>query len=317
MPDLSGKTAIVTGANSGIGLEAARELARHGAQVVLAVRNLAKGEAALADIRGDMPGAAVEVRQLDLASLASVRTFAAAAGAAYPTLDLLVNNAGVMALPYHQTVDGFEMQFGTNHLGHFALTGLLLGPLLAAPAARVVTVASLMHRYGSMDFDNLQWEQGYDKWRAYSRSKLANMLFAFELQRKFAAAGVRAISVAAHPGYAATNLQLAGPQMENSGIALAASKLLNKVLAQSAEMGALPTLYAGVADDVQGGDFIGPGGLGGARGYPTTAKASDAAYDATDAARLWTISEELTGVRYAALGADVAPAQGSEALVLT
>ena len=303
IPYSTGKTAIVTGANSGIGFEAARELARKGAQVVMACRKRDKGEAARQRIRDEQPDAQVEWRALDLANQASVREFAAEFGRRGTPLDLLINNAGVMAIPFRKTVDGFEMQLGTNHFGHFALTGLLLDALLAAPAARVVTVSSGAHLMGSMNFADLNWEQGYQPWWAYGRSKLANLLFAYELQRKFAAAEVRAISVAAHPGYAATNLQFVGPEMAHSSFGVQMSRIGNALLAQTAAMGALPTLYAAVAPDVQGGDYIGPGGLFGMRGYPAQAHSNAASHDTAAAAKLWAVSVEKTRVRYDALAA--------------
>jgi NAD(P)-dependent dehydrogenase (short-subunit alcohol dehydrogenase family) len=302
MPDLTGKVAIVTGGNSGIGLEAVRELARKGAQVILAARSEEKGRKAVDTLHQEMPTAQVELRLLDLADLGAVRAFAATVLRDFTRLDLLINNAGVMAIPERKTVDGLEMQLGTNHFGHFALTGLLLEPLLAAPAARIVTVSSGAHKMGKMDFDNLNWEQGgYQKWQAYGRSKLANLLFAFELQRRLARAGAKAISVAAHPGYTSTNLQYVGPQMEGSSWMESMMKGINSLVAQPGEMGALPTLYAAVAPDVQGGDYIGPDGLFEMRGYPQKVEANAAAHNEADAAQLWARSEVLTGVGYPAL----------------
>src|SRR4051812_34116937 len=275
MPDQSGRRALVTGANSGIGLEAAKALAEGGARVILACRDVGRGEEAARRIEGD-----VEVRRLDLADLASVRDFAA--GLDGP-LDLLVNNAGVMAPPRRTTADGFELQIGTNHLGHFALTGLLLDRLLEGERPRVVTISSGAHRIGRIDFDDLQSERRYRRWQAYGQSKLANLLFAFELQRR---AGLALFSVAAHPGYSATNLQ---------GRSLA---VFNLLLAQSAAMGALPTLYAATMD-VPPAAYIGPGGPGEMRGHPKLVSASAAARDEATAARLWEISERLTGIALA------------------
>ncbi|MFI9560600.1 oxidoreductase [Nonomuraea endophytica] len=300
--DLSGLTAVVTGANSGIGMIAAGELARRGADTVLACRDVAKGEAAVQLMRKAAPDASIEVRQLDLADLASVRAFAAAYTGG---LDILVNNAGVMALPYRQTVDGFEMQFGTNHLGHFALTGLLLPRLLERPDPRVVTVSSGLHKTGRIDFDDLQGERAYRKWAAYGQSKLANLLFAYELQRRAAGA---LTSVAAHPGYAATNLQAAGPRMEGNSILEFGSRLGNILFAQSAERGALPLLYAATERGLAGGTYVGPDGPFGSRGYPTTVGSSPASKDRTVAARLWSVSEDLTGVHYD-FPSDKAPAK--------
>ena len=303
IPDLTGKTAVVTGANSGIGFETARALARHSAQVVMACRNREKGEAARARIRAEWPAAAVEVAGLDLASLAAVSAFAATFLRRARPLDLLIKNAGVMAIPNRLTEHAFYTQLGPNHLGHFALTGLLLEALLAAPAARIVTVSSDAHKMGHMDFANLHWNTGYGRWAAYGRSKLANLLFAYELQRKLAAAQARAISVGVHPGYAATNLQPAAIETTAARALTAAFRVLNRLVAQSAAMGALPTLYAATAPGVQGGDFIGPGGLGHMRGYPIKTHSNAASYDAAVAAKLWDVSVEQTGVRYAALAA--------------
>jgi len=285
IPDLGGRAAVVTGANSGIGSVAARELARAGATVVCACRDTAKG-------RGAFPAGDVEVRELDLADLESVRAFARSFEG---RLDLLVNNAGVMAPPRRLTADGFESQFGTNHLGHFALTGLLLGALLAAPEPRVVTVSSGAHRIGWMRFDDLQGERRYNNWLAYGQSKLANLLFCFELQRRAAAAGTGLRSMAAHPGYARTNLQFAGPPWYEQLV----MRLTNPLLGQSAELGALPTLYAAVYPDLPGGSFIGPDGFMEQRGHPHVVTAASKAYDEDVARRLWEVSEELTGVRYA------------------
>ena len=298
IPDLTGVRAIVTGATSGLGLETARELVRHGAGVVLAVRDPSRGSAAAAAIARDTGRDAPEARALDLADLSSVRAFADGWDG---RLDLLVNNAGVMALPYGVTADGFEMQFGTNHLGHFALTGLVLAALLRADAPRVVTVSSGVHRTGRIDFDDLQGERSYARWQAYARSKLANLLFAFELQRRADAARVRLRSVAAHPGYAATNLQAAGPRMEGNRFREAVMKVGNTLFGQSAAAGALPQLYAATAPDVRGGEYFGPRGPMESRGAPTRVKASASAHDAALATRLWEVSEELTGVGYEAL----------------
>jgi NAD(P)-dependent dehydrogenase (short-subunit alcohol dehydrogenase family) len=295
MPDLSGLLAVVTGANSGLGLVTARELARKGAKVVIACRNVDKGADALAGIRAAVPDADASVSELDLASLASVRAFAARLSDEIERLDLLINNAGVMAPPRRLTADGFESQIGTNHLGHFALTGLLLNRLLAAPAPRVVTVSSGAHRIGKLNLDDLQSEHGYNNWRAYGQSKLANLLFCFELQRRAVAAGVALRSLAAHPGYAETNLQFAGPAgIVERGVMVVG----NKLFAQSAEMGALPTLYAATAPDLPGGSFVGPDGFMEQRGHPHVVTASGKAYNEDDWRRLWDISEELTGVRY-------------------
>ena len=282
LPDLAGKTFVVTGANSGIGRVTARELARAGARVVLAVRDTAKGERAMHDFP-----APAEVRELDLADLASVRAFAAGWDG---DLDVLVNNAGVMVPPERRTADGFELQFGTNHLGHFALTNLLLPRI----TDRVTVVSSGAHKQGRIDLDDLNWERkDYQRWPAYSQSKLANLLFMSELQRRLGEAGSAVRVTAAHPGYSATNLQ---SRSENRVMNLA-MKVGNLVVAQSDEMGALPTLYA-ATEDIPGGSYVGPDGLGEQRGHPTLVGRSGAASDAESARRLWERSEELTGVTF-------------------
>jgi NAD(P)-dependent dehydrogenase (short-subunit alcohol dehydrogenase family) len=299
VPDLGGRTIVVTGANSGIGYEAARVLAARHARVILACRNLDKAHAAAAAaITAAHPEGAVDAMELDLASLASVRAFADAFHQRYPRLDVLCNNAGVMAIPYRRTADGFEMQLGTNHLGHFALTGLLMDPLLAADGARVVTVSSGMHHIGTMRFDDLQSQRRYNKWLAYGQSKLANLLFAFELQRRAERAGARLISTGCNPGYAATNLQTAGPRMEGSALMESLWGWSNRLFAQDAVQGALPTLYAATAPEVRGGDYIAPIYYGRARGAPHRARCSARARDPQAASRLWQVSEQLTGVRY-------------------
>ena len=295
MPAQRGRRVVVTGANSGIGFHAAQELARRGAQVVLAVRDEARGQAARERMEKAVPAAQVEVRRLDLADLASVRSFAA--GFDEP-LDLLVNNAGVMALPRRRTADGFEMQLGTNHLGHFALTGLLLPRLLSAAAPRVVTISSKAHHIGRMNFDDLQSERRYQRWAAYGQSKLANLLFMLELRRRADEAGTPLTSVAAHPGYAATNLQFVGARMEGSTVKERLNGLMNRVIAQSDAQGALPTLFAATMD-LPGGAYVGPGGPGEMRGAPKLVGMSSRASDAEAARRLWEESEKLTGVSFA------------------
>jgi NAD(P)-dependent dehydrogenase (short-subunit alcohol dehydrogenase family) len=298
IPDQTGREAIITGANSGLGFEAARILAKTGARVVLAVRDTAKGSQAAAEIRVSVPRADLTVMALDLASLTSIRSFTSAFLAEHDRLDLLINNAGVMAIPRRETADGFEMQFGTNHLGHFALTGLLLPLILGTPGARVVTVSSSAHLFGKINFNDLQGNRSYGKWGAYGQSKLANLLFAYELQRRLAAAGSGAASAAAHPGYAATNLQRVGPEMEGSRLGQRTMSAVNRVLAQSAAMGALPEVYAATSPDVHGGDYIGPDGLLGQQGLPVKVKSSTRSHDQAVAARLWAVSEELTGIKY-------------------
>jgi NAD(P)-dependent dehydrogenase (short-subunit alcohol dehydrogenase family) len=307
IPDQQGRIAVVTGANSGIGLEAARELARAGGRLVLACRSTAKGVAAAESIRATVPGAELDVEALDLTSLDSVRAFAGRY--AHERLDLLINNAGVMASPYSKTADGFELQLGTNHLGHFALTGLLLGKLLATPRARVVTVSSTAHKFGRIDFDDLQSERSYQRWRAYGQSKLANLLFALELDRRLRASGADVLSVAAHPGYAATNLQFA---VTPSRIERLGSQVLNRVYAQGADRGALPTLYAATAE-IPGGSFVGPDGFQEMRGKPKVVTPTRSARDPQKAQRLWDVSEQLTGVQFVfnrdSVAASVAPSK--------
>jgi NAD(P)-dependent dehydrogenase (short-subunit alcohol dehydrogenase family) len=292
IPDQSGRVAVVTGANSGLGAAIARELARAGADVILACRDVAKGSQAASSIRDGVPGAKVDVSALDLADLESVRSFADGFTGG---LDLLINNAGVMAPPRRLTKDGFESQFGTNHLGHFALTGRLMPALLQAPAPRVVTQSSGAHRIGSIHFDDLQGERRYNNWLWYGQSKLANLMFAFELDRLARAADTQLASVAAHPGYAATNLQFAGPSHAYEKWMMAVT---NRLIAQSAEMGALPALFAATKPDVPGSAFVGPDAMFEQRGYPRIVTAAGKAYNQDAWKQLWEVSEQLTGVRY-------------------
>ncbi len=293
VPDQRGRVAVVTGATGGIGGVVAGELARAGATVVIGVRDAARGAAAADAIGRAAPGTQVEVDDLDLASMASVRGFAERVAAAHDGPDLLVNCAGVMAVPPQRTADGFELQFGVNHLGHFALTGLLLPGMKDRQGARIVTVSSISHKRGRIHFDDPQQEQGYDPWRGYRQSKLANLLFAFELDRRLRAVHAEAESLAAHPGYTATQLQsriVDGPYRRLLLVS-------NRFVAQSPAMGALPILYAATAAGVPGGSYVGPTGTGEVRGYPGGAQASALARDPALAARLWELSEELTGVR--------------------
>ncbi len=294
IPDQSGRTAVVTGANSGLGLVCARELARHGAHVVLACRNAEKGAAALQEIARAAPAAQVELAALDLGSLASVRAFAEQFRATHDGLDVLLNNAGVMAPPRRTTADGFELQLGTNHLGHFALTARLLDAMEGRADARVVTLSSIAHKTGRIDFEDLQSERRYNRWRAYGQSKLADLMFALELDRRLRAAGAGVKSLAAHPGYAATNLQSAAvPTIDRLVMVVT-----NAVAAQSAERGALPPLYAATEPGLEGGAYIGPDGVGEFRGHPRPVSPNRAARDEAVAARLWEVSEELTGARF-------------------
>ncbi|WP_406353651.1 oxidoreductase [Streptomyces hirsutus] len=295
IPDQGGRLAVVTGANSGLGQVAARELARAGARVVLACRSEARGRDALNLLRGEVPGAEAEVRRLDLGDLASVREFATALSG--ERVDLLLNNAGVMALPYGTTADGFETQFGVNHLGHFALTGLLLPALLAVPGARIVTVSSMTHVMANIDARDLNSERGYRRWVAYARSKSANLLFTHELARRLAAHGSEVVAAAAHPGYAATNLQTAGPRAEGRRIAERVMRLGNRIVAQSAEAGALPLLYAATRPGVRPDAFIGPS-FALWRGAPAPSWRAPWTLDDAMGERLWAASEELTGVTY-------------------
>jgi NAD(P)-dependent dehydrogenase (short-subunit alcohol dehydrogenase family) len=287
---------VVTGASSGLGEITARELARKGAQVVLAVRDTTKGEASAERIRGAIPGALVEVAELDLSSLESVRACADQLLAQSATLDLLVNNAGIMMTPPSRTADDYELQLGTNHLGHFALTGLLVDALGRGTQPRVVTLSSIAHRSGEIDFDDLQLEEGYTPTKAYAQSKLANAIFGIELDRRLRAAGSPVLSVLAHPGYSATNLQSTGP----TGMAVRVMKIGNALIAQKAERGALPQLYAATQSTVEGGQFFGPSGFRELRGDPSEVRAIPAAYDQAIASQLWSVSEELTGVTYLA-----------------
>ncbi|MGW2909445.1 oxidoreductase [Streptomyces asoensis] len=302
IPGQRGRTAVVTGANGGLGYVTARELARKGARVVLACRSETRGREAVRRLRAEVPDAEGEFRSLDLGDLASVREFAAALP--YDRLDLLVNNAGVMAMPYGTTADGFETQFGVNHLGHFALTGLLLPTLLLArdrPAgARIVTVSSMAHLLGNIDPRDLNSEHGYRRWIAYGRSKTANLLFTHELARRLASAGADVVAAAAHPGYAATDLQTAGPRAEGRRTAERLMALGNRVLAQSAEAGALPALHAATAPGVRPDSFTGPSRAMW-RGAPAPSWRAPWTRDDRAGELLWAASEELTGVSYDAL----------------
>ena len=309
MPRLDGKTVVVTGANSGLGFAGTREFAVRGATVVMACRSVERAESAADEIRTDAGGevdGALDVRECDLASLDSVRGFAEGLEDDYDAVDVCCNNAGVMAIPRSETEDGFETQFGVNHLGHFALTGLLFPLLDAADGvggeARVVTQSSGAHEQGEMDFSDLNWEGSYGKWKAYGRSKLSNLLFAYELQRRLDAAsdggdgpGIR--SVACHPGYTDTNLQMRTAAESGNPLMKVGMKAANAVLGQSPEVGVLPMLYAATTD-VDGGAYVEPGGLMNMRGYPVVGRSNDASYDRDDARQLWEYSGEATGVEY-------------------
>ena len=297
IPSLAGLRAVVTGANSGLGYETALALAAHGAQVTMAVRDTAKGDAAAQQIRAQAPQASIEVRRLDLADLASIDEFAWLWRESHPDgLDMLINNAGIMAIPRRETADGFEMQLGTNHLGHFALTGRLLEAI--RPDGRIVTVSSQAHRMGRMDFDDLMGERKYGAWRAYGQSKLANLLFVRSLAERLERAGSTIASIGAHPGFASTHLQAVAPEMKGRGWQVKIMDGVNKVMAQSAAMGALPTLYAATFPAIRSGDYVGPDGFGEQRGHPKLVGMNASARDDEAANRLWTVSEDLTGVRY-------------------
>jgi NAD(P)-dependent dehydrogenase (short-subunit alcohol dehydrogenase family) len=290
IPDQTGRTAVITGANTGLGYETATALAGKGAHVVLAVRNIEKGKAAADLITRAAPGSSVAVQELDLTSLDSIRTAADALRAGNESIDLLINNAGVMMTPKSTTKDGFELQFGTNHLGHFALTNLLLDRVQAAPGSRIVTVSSQGHRFvRGIRFDDLQWERDYNRIRAYGQSKLANLLFTYELQRRLQ--GTNTIAVAAHPGGSNTELARNVPPLTRAAFAA-----LGPLIMQSADMGALPTLRAATDPGVLGGQYYGPDGFAEQRGYPKVVASSDASHDIDAQRRLWTVSEELTSV---------------------
>jgi NAD(P)-dependent dehydrogenase (short-subunit alcohol dehydrogenase family) len=294
VPSQRGRLAVVTGANTGIGFEAAQVLAARGTSVVLAVRDTDKGKRAAARITDAAPGADVTVQRLDLASLESVRAAAGELRSAHPRIDLLINNAGVMYPPKQTTRDGFELQFGTNHLGHFALTGLLLERLLPVPGSRVVTISSVAHNMRArIHFDDLQWERSYDRVAAYGQSKLANLLFTYELHRRLSASHADTIAVAAHPGIANTELYRNSPAWMRPFMAA-----IMQFTSQNADMAALPTLRAATAPDVLGGQYYGPGGFLGSRGHPTLVKSSNQSHDAALQRRLWTVSEQLTGVEF-------------------
>jgi len=299
MPDQRGRTAVVTGANSGLGLASARALARAGARVVMACRSPERGAAALAEVHAVASGDEPLLVALDLADLDSIERAATEIGERVDHVDVCLNNAGVMALPLRRTAQGHEMQWGTNHLGHFAFTGRLLPHLLAADSPRVVTTSSVAHRFGGMRWDDLDWSHGYRKWPAYGQSKLSNLMFAFDLDRRSREAGTALMSLAAHPGYASTHLQTAGPELAGRNLAAKVMGLGNAVFAQSADMGALPQLFAATAPDAVGGCYYGPDGIAESRGHPRIVQPARSALDPASWDRLWQVSEELTGVHYA------------------
>jgi len=301
MPDQTGRTVVVTGANSGLGYEGSKAFVEHGADVVMACRSLERGREAAEEISDavSVGEGSLTVMELDLADLDSVASFAESFTERFDQLHVLCNNAGVMAVPRGETADGFERQFGINHLGHFALTGHLLPALRETEGeTRVVTQSSFAHENGTIDFDDLQHEESYGKWEAYGQSKLANVLFGYELDRRLEADGADTVSVVCHPGYANTNLQRRGPEESGSTLRLWGMKLANTLLAQPASQGVLPMLYAATDDDIGGGEYVGPGGLMNARGAPGTQESNEESNDPDVADRLWAISEDLTGVEY-------------------
>ncbi len=297
VPDLAEKIIIVTGANSGIGYEAAKEFSRKGAKTILACRNMEKAKSALAKIKSEVPDSEAEIMQLDLASLKSIHKFAEKFRAKHKRLDILLNNAGIMMSPYGKTEDGFELQFGTNHLGHFALTGLVISLLLKAPGSRIVNVSSMGHRFGDVDFDKIMYEEDkeYSPMKAYGRSKLANLLFTYELQHRLEANKKRVITVAAHPGNSNTKL---GKYLEKKLWFRIIKSLYMPIFAQSAAMGALPMIRASVDANVKGGEYYGPGGFMGMRGHPVKVESNKASHDEKSAKTLWKISEKLTSIKY-------------------
>ena len=289
IPDQKGRVAIVTGSSSGIGYETARVLAEKNATVIIAVRNLQKGNVAADKILGQHPNADVKVMELDLANLISVRKFVAEFKNNYSRLDLLINNAGVMMPPYSKTADGFELQFGTNHLGHFALTGQLLDLIKSTPGSRIVNVSSGAHSFGDLDLDDLNWEKRpYKKAKAYGDSKIANLYFTYELQKRLDRDGKNPLVIAAHPGWTATELQ------RHAGLI----RFLNNFFSQDITMGALPTLYAALGADVKGSDYYGPSGWREMKGYPKKVKSNELSHNEEIARNLWEVSEELTGIKF-------------------
>jgi len=296
LPDLTGKVVLVTGANSGIGFEGVKEFAKKGAKVVLACRNMEKGKSALKELKGIVNKADAEVMLLNLASKKSIHQFALEFKDKYSRLDVLLNNAGIMMVPYGLTEDGYEMQMGTNHLGHFLLTGLLIELIKSTPKSRVVNVSSGAHNMGKMDFDNLQFDngKGYSPMRSYGRSKLANLLFTYELQSRFEKEGIDAISVAAHPGGANTNL---GQHLHESLMGKFMNFWMSRMM-QSAAMGALPSIRGAADTNVVGGDYYGPGSFTQNTGYPVKVGSNKRSHKKTDQQKLWSVSEELTGIKY-------------------
>lgn len=298
IPDLDGAKVVITGANSGLGFEASKMFAQNNAEVVMACRSIERGKAAKDEIEKKLEDPSLEVRELDLADLESVESFAKEFKANHEELDILCNNAGIMAIPREETEDGFEKQFGVNHMGHFALTAKLFPALKKAEKATIVTQSSGLHEKGEIDFDDLMHEKEYNPQQVYSDSKLANLLFAYELDRKIRRKDLDIRSIGCHPGYAATNLQKRGPEKSGNSIKKFAMKVANKVIAQSSKKGALPMMYAAVSEEAESGDYIGPGGLANMRGLPEKQESSEASYSRETAEELWAVSEELTGIDF-------------------
>lgn len=298
IPSQEGRIAIVTGANSGLGYYTAKGLAEKGCEVIMACRNTKKAEDAMKGLLKKDPGLNLKVMQLDLSDLESVRKFADAFRASYKKLDLLINNAGLMAIPERQTAQGFEMQFGVNHLGHFALTGLLFDLLKETEKSRVVNVSSSAHKMGQIRFDDINWEKDYSKWKAYGMSKLANIHFTHEMADKVTARGIDIMVVAAHPGYSDSKLIEKGPEMNGHNFLVKAARIVNRIVAQSTEMGALPQLYAATSPDAVHRGYYGPGGFGGMRGYPQRAYPQRKKVSQDVQERLWALSEKMTGVSF-------------------
>jgi len=298
IPLMDGKIAVVTGANSGLGYYTSRALAAKQATVIMACRDLMKGETAKKKIEGEIQDANLFVFELDLASVDSIKKFSDDFNSHFMKLDLLINNAGLMAIPYNRTAEGFEMQFGVNHLGHFALTGLLLDLLLKTPGSRIINLSSAAHKFGKIRFNDINWEKGYRKWQAYGMSKLANLLFTQELVRRLNGQTDRLTVAAAHPGYADTELQAKGSEMKGAHMEASFYRFANRIAAQSGEMGALPILYAATSGNVVQGGFYGPGGLMHMKGYPVLDQPRKSLMDQKVAEKLWDISEEMTGIKY-------------------
>ena len=298
IPDLKGKVAMVTGANSGLGYQSCLALAKRGAMVILAVRSREKGKVAAGLIKAEASGSDLIVMKVDLANIESIKHFADSFLEEFKRLDILINNAGVMAIPLRRTVQDFEMQFGVNHLGHFALTGLLIDVLNRTRDSRIVNVSSSIYRIGKINFDDLNWDKSYSKWKAYGQSKLANILFTIELDRRLKLAGKKTFVAAVHPGWAATNLQTRGPEMENAIMKKFLVNSGNKLFAQKASSGALTTLYAATSPDAVSSHFYGPGGLFTMHGNPTEEKIDSGKVNPSDAQKLWNASEQLTGIKF-------------------